>query len=95
MRDWNFTTLSSLVKLTADVQMYRGTDCIADIVGHIAPEDPLVIAGHPDHSESSSSIAELYSLTGCDHRAVLQPSIRQGRPVGHGAHENCCVIELH
>lgn len=99
MRDWNFITHSSpiscLVKLTADVQLYRGTDCIADIIGHIAPEEPLSIAGHLDHSEGSSSVAELYSPTGCDHRAVLQPSIRQGRPVGHRAHENCCVIELH
>lgn len=36
-------------KLTADVQKYKGTDLRADTIGHVAPEWPLVIAGHPDH----------------------------------------------
>lgn len=82
-------------RLTADVQLHRETDFTADTIGYIALVRPLVIAGHADDSESGASVAELHSSTRCDHRAALQPNIRQGSPVGHRAHENSCVIELH
>ena len=68
---------------------------MADTVGHIARKWPLVIAGYHGNSEVGASIAELHSSTCCDHRAAIHPNIRQGRALGHGAHENCCVIELH
>lgn len=68
---------------------------MADPIGHIAPERPLFIAGYSDQGEGGASIAELYSHTACDYRAVIQPNIRQGRPIGRRAHKNCCVIVLH
>lgn len=51
--------------------MYRGTDFIADTVGHIASERPLIIVGDADQSESGPSIAELNIPTGCNHRAAV------------------------
>lgn len=68
---------------------------MADTIGHVALVWPPVVVGHPDYSESGVSITELYSLTICDNRVALQPNIRQGGAVGNGAHESCCVIELH
>lgn len=83
------------LKLTTDVQIYRGTDFVADTVGHTALERPLIVKGHADYGESGVSIAELYVPAGCHLMVALQPNIRQGRATGHRAHENCCVIELH
>ena len=51
--------------------MNRGTDFIADTIGHIASEWPLIIVGDVDQSESGPTIAELNIPTGFNHRAAV------------------------
>ena len=63
----------NVVQLTADCKVHRLTDSIADIIGRVAAERSLVIAGHIDYGESGASITKLNSLTGCDLRAAIEP----------------------
>lgn len=43
---------------------------MADVIGHVAGERPLIIAGHP-HSEVGAAVAQLHSLTAADHAAAV------------------------
>lgn len=61
------------LELTADAQIYRGADFMADIIRHLADVWPRVIAGHIHYSETGISIAKLNRSTGCDHRAAIHP----------------------
>lgn len=62
--------MTSPLKLTAYVEKHEITDFIADAIGHIAGEWPLIILGH-SNSEFGTCITELYSLTAGDHAAAV------------------------
>lgn len=63
-------TWSQTLILTAYLQIRERTDFMADVIGHVAGEWPLIIAGH-HNGEFGASIAELDSLTASDHAAAV------------------------
>lgn len=83
------------VKLTAYIQSHGWTDFLADAIGHVAGEGPLIVAGHPE-GQVGAAIAELDPLAAADHAvAAVEPDIGQGRAAGHGAREDSRVVVLH
>ena len=64
-------------KLTVDVKIYWITGDTTDSIGHSTDQWSVITAGHIDDSESTASISELNSLTGCNLRAAVQPAERR------------------
>lgn len=63
------------LKLTAYFQKHGWTDFLADAVGHVAGEWPLIVTGHPN-SQVGASVADLDPITTADHAvAAVQPGV--------------------
>lgn len=62
-------------KLTAYIQINRWTGFLADAIGNVAGEWPLIVAGHPN-GQVGASVAQLYPLAIADHAvAAVKPRI--------------------
>lgn len=65
-----WSRVTPTLELTAYLQIHGRTDFMADAIGHVAGERPLIVAAR-HNGEFGASIAELDALAAGDHAAAV------------------------